>query len=310
MKKNLILSAAILLQSVAATAQFGGNWYDGQVIFNSENYGNDNYNFTAMNEGEELGFSITHEGLGKVFTVGASLDDNQLAMYGEGSTAKLVEKDGITAICIYDQKNNLKDVLQRTKTDNWETLNKERWMQQTKGLYKSSDGKGLTINLFPNVAETAIINGKTVDCNPIMFNSMVTRFVRFGNNGGALVGEWEIEATLDGITLHGLKETGSFFERDGRTMKFKESDPNVGRFFYANDILLIDRQFRQLDKPTLRIMRNAILARHGYKFQSKDLQEYFAAEPWYKPIDDNSKIKLTLTETLNLELIKAAEAEK
>ena len=47
MKKFLILSVAILLQTVAATAQFGGNWYDGQVIFNSENYGNDNYNFTT-----------------------------------------------------------------------------------------------------------------------------------------------------------------------------------------------------------------------------------------------------------------------
>ena len=55
-------------------------------------------------------------------------------------------------------------------------------------------------------------------------------------------------------------------------------------------------------------MRNAILARHGYVFKSKDLKEYFGKEPWYKPADSNDNINLSLLEELNIELIKSVEA--
>ena len=89
-----------------------------------------------------------------------------------------------------------------------------------------------------------------------------------------------------------------------------ETNPAVGRFFYASSTLLNDKWFRRFDKSTLRIMRNAILARHGYRFQSKDLQEYFANEPWYKPAASNDKIKLSFVEQLNMELIKHVEAEQ
>lgn len=54
-------------------------------------------------------------------------------------------------------------------------------------------------------------------------------------------------------------------------------------------------------------MRNAILAAHGYVFQSKDLKTYFEAQPWYKPAASNSSIKLSLLEQLNVSLIQAAE---
>ncbi|MBN1574430.1 MAG: YARHG domain-containing protein [Deltaproteobacteria bacterium] len=37
----------------------------------------------------------------------------------------------------------------------------------------------------------------------------------------------------------------------------------------------------------LRILRNEIYARHGRKFKSKDLQDYFAGQPWYS-IDPNN----------------------
>ena len=61
-------------------------------------------------------------------------------------------------------------------------------------------------------------------------------------------------------------------------------------------------------KPELRIMRNEILARHGWSFQSKDLQEYFKEQPWYEPVQDNSSIKISVVERTNLEMIKSEEA--
>jgi hypothetical protein len=51
-------------------------------------------------------------------------------------------------------------------------------------------------------------------------------------------------------------------------------------------------------------MRNEIYARHGYVFNSADLKAYFSKQPWYKPLNNNSAVKLTPIENLNVELIK------
>ena len=64
----------------------------------------------------------------------------------------------------------------------------------------------------------------------------------------------------------------------------------------------------RFSKPQLRLMRNEILARHGWKFQSKDLKEYFGKQSWYKPVDDNSSIKLNIIEMTNIQLLKTEEA--
>ena len=73
--------------------------------------------------------------------------------------------------------------------------------------------------------------------------------------------------------------------------------------------LLNTRYLGRFSKPQLRLMRNEILARHGWKFQSKDLQEYFGKQSWYKPVADNNSIKLSIIEMTNIQLIKSDEAE-
>ena len=60
----------------------------------------------------------------------------------------------------------------------------------------------------------------------------------------------------------------------------------------------------------LRLLRNKILAYHGYRFKSKDLQEYFGKMAWYKPVNDNSTIKLNIIEQTNIQLIKSEEAAR
>ncbi len=44
----------------------------------------------------------------------------------------------------------------------------------------------------------------------------------------------------------------------------------------------------ELSKENLRIYRNLIFAKYGYKFKSKDLQDYFLKFTWYKPKYDNA----------------------
>ena len=51
-----------------------------------------------------------------------------------------------------------------------------------------------------------------------------------------------------------------------------------------------------------------IYARHGHRFESEDMQVLFASMEWYKPNNDNKKIKLSIIEKTNLALIMAEEA--
>lgn len=75
--------------------------------------------------------------------------------------------------------------------------------------------------------------------------------------------------------------------------------------------LVMNRPYlASISKEDLRLMRNRILANHGYRFTSKDLQEHFGKYLWYKPVNDNSTIKLDIIEQVNMELIKSAEAAK
>jgi hypothetical protein len=60
-------------------------------------------------------------------------------------------------------------------------------------------------------------------------------------------------------------------------------------------------------KDELRLMRNEILARHGWKFQAKDLQDYFSQKAWYRPVESNSQIRLSIIEETNLQLIRSEE---
>ncbi len=65
-----------------------------------------------------------------------------------------------------------------------------------------------------------------------------------------------------------------------------------------------------LSKAELRIARNEIYARHGRKFDSQDLQEYFDAQPWYKGTVDPGDFSMSVFneyELANISTIEAAE---
>lgn len=55
----------------------------------------------------------------------------------------------------------------------------------------------------------------------------------------------------------------------------------------------------------LRIMRNEIFARHGRRFKSAELRDYFMNQPWYSPQFD--EVRLTEIETRNVEFLKSYE---
>ena len=65
-----------------------------------------------------------------------------------------------------------------------------------------------------------------------------------------------------------------------------------------------------LSKKELRIARNEIYARHGSRFNDKDLQEYFESQAWYEgtvPADEFSEDVLSSIEKKNALFIKHFE---
>lgn len=89
-----------------------------------------------------------------------------------------------------------------------------------------------------------------------------------------------------------------------RTYKY---DKSVGQYAQASSRKLVAADVENLRPEELRSMRNEIYARHGYSFQHKELQEYFAKQAWYMPVLSDVRNKLTTLETKNLELIKRYE---
>ncbi|MCH5320076.1 MAG: YARHG domain-containing protein [Paramuribaculum sp.] len=95
---------------------------------------------------------------------------------------------------------------------------------------------------------------------------------------------------------------------------YMTSDYDTSSYYPANNLYdwLSERPATQSDlafksKEELRIMRNWMFARHGYKFKSKDLQEYFAQFPWYTPKYKDVYRMLNSTELANIKMIQRYE---
>ncbi len=73
---------------------------------------------------------------------------------------------------------------------------------------------------------------------------------------------------------------------------------------------LTESDFAGLSNRQLELARNEIYARHGRKFHSQDLQEYFNSKSWYRgryEPEEFSETLLSEIEKYNIELIKAHE---
>ena len=73
--------------------------------------------------------------------------------------------------------------------------------------------------------------------------------------------------------------------------------------------LLTEAELRPYDKATLALIRNEILARHGYPFKKTIYREYFDAREWYHRDENFAYSSLNSIEMTNVELIKKLENE-
>ena len=83
-----------------------------------------------------------------------------------------------------------------------------------------------------------------------------------------------------------------------------------GLKFSKLDSKLTETDLKDLDKSQLRLMRNAVYARHGRTFKSIDLQSLWECYTWYEKNPAYSDDLLTETDKHNIELVQKFEAGK
>lgn len=311
MKKTVTAILGMLLCASAGTqAQItSGNWYDGTIIYSASPQAGGRVVMNAMDEGEEHEFVLVPVA-GKADTYRVTNGPNDYVnKYYDIATVRHMKKEGWDVICYYNKDNHLRNVMSKESTWNADQINKSKWLSQIIGKYSSADGRTYDWGF-----EVVTVNGTEVPFRVVQFNGRVTGYITIDEDGGTgMKGTWEIVPTLGGLQLYAINSDGEYlydWKREGRQFGLTWDNRLTGRFSYAGTTLLNDKKFQIYDKATLRIMRNAILARHGYRFQSKDLQDYFAGEPWYRPAASNDGIKVSFVEQLNIDLIKAEEAKR
>ena len=281
----------------------GSLWYNGDLVYDANPAEDGSVRMNAMAEGEEQEFLLIPAMFeGDLFMVedGPNDANNQ---YEKAAYARRIRQEGLDVICFYDEDNRLMDVMEATKNWNSDELNRNQWMAPLCGNYRTEAGKDVVID-----EGQSLYNGKNMPMEVVSFNGMPTGLVDFGSGGPYLVGKVEAVPTQNGIRFTEVKVDEDMPWMYDRTVSYFDLTwtGDRSRFDFANRILL-NGYLRRYDKSFLRFMRNAILAAHGYVFQSKDLKTYFEAQPWYKPAASNSSIKLSLLEQLNVSLIQAAE---
>lgn len=73
------------------------------------------------------------------------------------------------------------------------------------------------------------------------------------------------------------------------------------------NLKLIEAEENAIDPAALRLRRNTVFARHGRKFESADLAEYFAKQPWYRPDAAYKDEVLTADDKFEIELVQEFE---
>ena len=307
MKKYLLLlllcvaSANLMAQSIPSDSK----WYDGWNNYVASDWDEGSVLMQVIAEGEKLEFILVPvEGEEDCYILEKSPDADAVLSYPVGLVVKRARGDGLEVLGLFDGNDRLVGVMSKTRIPA-RVVSALNMNTRLKGSYKV-DSTGDSIVIDDGVG---LFNGKKVYFKMDSFNDMATGVLKI-DTGSPLEGSWEFVPTLSGFKVYpGSFGQNATFRRTGEPFILVDADPGSGRFEFASKILVDNACLKSYKKSTLRLMRNEILARHGYVFEDEDLNEYFRKQPWYKPAQSNEGIELSFIEKLNVGLIENAESD-
>lgn len=112
--------------------------------------------------------------------------------------------------------------------------------------------------------------------------------------------------------------TGRDLTADNRSKELKESQQKIvaapalrrdNPYSWLSEDYITFTDLSPYTRNELKILRNAIFARHGYIFNSKELTDHFSQFSWYTPRYTNVTRSLTDIERENIRMIEEAESD-
>jgi len=110
-------------------------------------------------------------------------------------------------------------------------------------------------------------------------------------------------AVLTGIERKNLESLSRVRE------KYNDTAVSVGDMDKFQNVLLTEELLDGVSLGNLRLMRFEFYARHGRKYTTPAFLQEFEWRDWYKPIKDQSKVRLNPVEEQNVKLIEKMEAD-
>ena len=300
MKKTFFTLLAALIFALTANAQEldNRNWTDGSGFWHSSKNDNGNYEFFGGYGGAGLEMELENIASNKYKTITTGTE-----VVKEPCTVTMMKiTDGYDAECTMlvarNSKNDIVTVL--GEQNDWTTTD-ELFFDLLDGIY--TDPQGKQYNFDRNSLNGERFTTEFPDGyrrNTIQLKDGKIYWIEFTDKGIDIFNTVPQEGAPDG-----------YYEKTilykSLTKQDKISETLTGQYPYTSMKLLLPHSLKFFSKAQLRIMRNEIYARHGYKFASADLAAYFAKTSWYSPVSDNSKVKLSALEQLNVNIIKRVE---
>lgn len=117
-----------------------------------------------------------------------------------------------------------------------------------------------------------------------------------------------IAETLPELNWEPAAEETTVAEETAAVEPEATEEPEPFYLLPESNIRLIEKEeLEGVDLEILALMRNEILARHGYPFQKPQYQEYFGSQIWYEENPDFDYNMLSKIEMDNVETIKKLE---
>lgn len=306
--KRILLIALCMLAAISLHAQPlgpGTRWFDGRNMFvASEDSGK--ITLTSVDDGGKTKFVLNPiPDQMDWFTLDG--ENTNSVILSQITLASLTEDEGRKMLVIY-QGGMVAKLFERTALSSDEII-AERWYPTVRGKYSCTtpEGKVLAVTVGDDIIT---IDGETVDYKMVKSNGAPLDVVDIQDGVGK--GAWHFVRTIDGFNVYRskLNATGEYEELydevDDRPYVLNWADPTQSRWSYLSEVFIIPIYYT---KESLRLIREHILAQHGYVFRDKQLKEYFKAQPWYKPGKDNDSINLNFIEQMNISRIQGEESK-
>lgn len=312
--KRISLIIAMLMATTAAMlaqkVQKGTYWQDGFTFYHANAIDRDgtiHFMGGSLHEGGSQ-FALKPTAKAGEYTLAENEPGNEYSMnvsyrLHQGNRVTLNTVAGTQALMFYDDNSALNTVLYKFDGD-LERVMLDDYYTIYAGNYVDTGGKKY---VFTTDGKCQLSGEKATKPYKIEEMYEIPCNVITAANGA----QYEMHLTTKGIDLwHGKYDAynESFTPDDNVTQLTRTSSPyGQGIWAWASTQLVTPSLLGSFDKPTLRLIRNEIWARHGYRFSAPDLQRYFSAQPWYEPGNNNDAIQLSEIEQFNVDLIKASE---